>query len=150
MAQEKQQAPPKYTVGIELSDEQWLVIAELFPEYVPSPRGGCPPVPPRPCLEGILWVLRSGARWKDLPKVFPSPVTCWRRLRDWEASGLWRKIWGQWLLWLDLEGALDWSEGAGDATFVPAVKGGTVWASLKSAKAPKSLSSVRGPACPQA
>ena len=35
-------------------------------------------------LEGILWILRSGARWQDLPEEFPRPSTCWRRLRDWE------------------------------------------------------------------
>jgi transposase len=32
-------------------------------------------------LEGILWILRSGARWQDLPEEFPHPSTCWRRLR---------------------------------------------------------------------
>jgi transposase len=40
-----------------------------------------------------LWILRSGARWQDLPEEFPSPATCWRRLRDWEEQGAWLKIW---------------------------------------------------------
>ena len=39
-------------------------------------------------FEGILWILRSGARWQDLPEEFPSPVTCWRRLWDWRTTGL--------------------------------------------------------------
>ena len=46
----------------ELSDEQWHVIADLFVE---EETGGRPRIAPRPCLEGVLWVLRSGARWKD-------------------------------------------------------------------------------------
>lgn len=46
----------------ELTDEQWHLIKDLFVE---KPTGGRPRVAPRPCLEGILWVLRSGARWTD-------------------------------------------------------------------------------------
>ena len=46
----------------ELTDEQWHVIEDLFVE---EEMGGRPRIAPRPCLEGILWVLRSGARWKD-------------------------------------------------------------------------------------
>ena len=46
----------------ELTDGQWHLIQDLFVE---RPTGGRPRVAPRPCLEGILWVLRSGARWKD-------------------------------------------------------------------------------------
>jgi len=66
----------------ELTDEQWEKIAPLLPEPQASPWGGRKPLPNRPCFEGILWILRTGARWKDLPKRYPSPSTCWRRLRD--------------------------------------------------------------------
>ncbi len=52
----------------ELTDEQWNLISDLFPEQPVGPKGGRPPVPSRPCVEGIIWILRSGARWKDLPK----------------------------------------------------------------------------------
>lgn len=48
-----------------LNDAQWLAIADLFPHPPVSPAGGRPRVEPRPCLEGILWILASGARWKD-------------------------------------------------------------------------------------
>ncbi len=40
-------------------------------------------------FEGILWILRSAARWQDLPEEFPSPVTCRRRLWDWEEQQVW-------------------------------------------------------------
>jgi hypothetical protein len=46
----------------ELTDEPWDVIRDLFVEI---PTGGRPRIAPRPCLEGILWLLRAGARWKD-------------------------------------------------------------------------------------
>ena len=54
----------------QLSDEQWLLFADLFPEPQMTPIGGRPRVEPRSCLEGILWVLRTGARGKDLPPTF--------------------------------------------------------------------------------
>jgi transposase len=63
----------------ELSDKQWELRAEVLPEPIPSSNGGPKPVPNRPVVEGILWVLRNGARWKALPEGYPSPSTCWRR-----------------------------------------------------------------------
>ena len=76
-----------------LTDAQWEKIRPLLPQRLPRPRGGRPPAPDRKVLEGILWILRSGARWQDLPEEFPSPSTCWRRLRDWEEQGVWLTIW---------------------------------------------------------
>jgi transposase len=67
-----------------LTDAQWEKIRPLLPRRPRRPRGGRPPANDRKVLEGILWILRSGARWQDLPDEFPSPATCWRRLRDWE------------------------------------------------------------------
>ena len=44
---------------------------------------GTNPAPNRACLEGLLWLLQSRARYKDIPKHFPSQSTCWRRLHWW-------------------------------------------------------------------
>jgi len=111
----------------ELTDAQWDKIKPFLPEPKGrSKKGGRPPKGNRDCLEGILWVLRSGARWKDLPRDFPSASTCWRRLRDWEQAGLWLKIWRAFLGELDERGRLDWSECFADGSFAPAKKGGRV------------------------
>ncbi|MHB8756208.1 MAG: transposase [Candidatus Acidiferrales bacterium] len=74
-------------------------------------------------LEGILWILRSGARWQDLPEKFPHPSTCWRRLRDWEEQGVWLNIWRTFLSELNERQQLKWSESFLDGSFAPAKKG---------------------------
>ena len=68
-----------------LTDEQWAKIEPLLPKFKRSRKGGRKPAENRPILEGILWMLRTGARWQDLPKEYPSSSTCWRRLRDWKS-----------------------------------------------------------------
>ena len=107
----------------ELTDEQWLLIADLFSHAPPGPKGGRPRANSRACFEGILWVLRSGARWKDLPSRFPSYATCWRRFAAWSAEGIWEKALCRLLRKLDRQGKVDWAEGFADATFASAKKG---------------------------
>jgi transposase len=98
-------------------------------------RGGRRRIDNRSVLEGILWVLRSGARWKDLPKRYPSPSTCWRRLAEWEDEGIWEEIWRTFLSELDAQGRISWEEVFADATFVPAKKGAPTSARPGGAKA---------------
>lgn len=124
--------------GFELTDEQWDLISEFFPEPPPRPQGGRPPVPARLCVEGILWMLRSGARWKDLPKHFPSPSTCWRRHNEWTTAGIWECIWSRLLHVLDRRGQVKHAEAYADGTFSSAKKGATRSARPNAAKAPRS------------
>jgi transposase len=111
--------------AVELSDEQWQRIEPLLPKPKNRGKGGRPRADDRACLEGILWVLRSGARWRDLPERFPSPSTCWRRLGEWEAEEVLDDIWRAFLDTLDERGLIDWDEVFVDGTFAPAKKGGT-------------------------
>ena len=105
-----------------LSEQQWAKIEPLLPKVRSRGR---PWADNRRVLEGILWVLKTGARWRDLPKEYPSASTCWRRLRQWEERGVWLKIWRQFLCELDQKGRLDWSESFLDGSFAPAKKGAT-------------------------
>ena len=106
-----------------LTDEQWEKIKPLIPPGPPKPKGGRPPAPDRACLEGILWILKTGARWRDMPDQFPHHSTCWRRLRDWEEAGVFKNMWRAFLSELDAESVLDWAESFVDAMFSPAKKG---------------------------
>jgi len=115
-----------------LSDEQWKKIEHLLPQ---SSRRGRPWADNRRVLEGILWVLKTGARWRDLPPEYPSPSTCWRRLQLWEEQEVWLDVWRQFLAELDARGRLDWSESFVDGSFAPAKKGATAPAKPSAARA---------------
>lgn len=108
---------------VQLTEAQWARIEPLLPKFQRSRKGGRKPLENRRVLEGILWVLRSGARWKDLPDEFPSPSTCWRRLRDWEEQDVWLDVWRAFLAELDEKGQLNWAETFADGSFAPAKKG---------------------------
>jgi len=122
----------KYTRFIK--DEHWKLLEPLLPKRKRNPKGGRPPADNREVLEGILWVLRTGARWQDLPNRYPSPSTCWRRLRLWEDQGVWLDVWRKFLSMLDEKGALDWQEAFIDGSFAPAKKGGPLLALPNGAK----------------
>ena len=80
---------------------------------------GRPRANDRDVLEGILWILRTGAPWQNLPDIYPSPSTCWRRLKQWEEQDIWLLIWRTFLSELDANGALDWQESFIDGSFAP-------------------------------
>ncbi len=107
-----------------LTDKQWKLIEPLLPVLPKSKKGGRPWAPNRAVFEGILWILRTGARWQDLPDQYPSPSTCWRRLQKGEEEDVWLGIWRAFLSTLDERGQLDWSEAFADGSFAPAKKGG--------------------------
>ena len=109
--------------SVRLTDRQWTRIEPLLPRLPSNRIGGRPWTDNRAVLDGILWVLKTGARWRDLPDGYPSPSTCWRRLKRWEEDGTWLRIWRTFLAELDEKGRLRWEEMFIDGTFSPAKKG---------------------------
>jgi transposase len=106
-------------------DALWIVIEPLLPPQRPRPKGGRPPVPHRAALTGILFVLKSGIPWEMLPREMGcgSGMTCWRRLRDWHAAGVWGGLHRVLLDRLGGAHAIDWSRACVDSAFVPAKRG---------------------------
>jgi transposase len=112
----------------ELTDEQWAIIQPLIPEPPRRPDGrGRPWRDARAVLNGILWILRSGARWQDLPERFPPYQTCHRRFQQRVRDGTLRSILEALAADLRERGELDFSECFIDATFVVAKKGDLAW-----------------------
>ena len=112
-----------------VDDELWSVIEPLLP----APRArrfrfpGRRPIDNRRALTGIVFVLKTGIGWEDLPQEMGcgSGMTCWRRLRDWQAAGVWQRL--HEVLLAKLHGAeqIDWSRAVVDSSAVRALKGGT-------------------------
>jgi len=125
----------------QLSDEQWFLIQDLFPWQPPSEFGGRPVVPPRVVLEALLWLLRIGGRWQDLPDWAPSESTCRRRLRKWVETGLLTEVWARLIDLSNEFGELDWEHLIADGTFCRAKKGGILWGSATKETAPQPWSS---------
>jgi transposase len=111
-----------------LSDALWQRIEPLLPPPKPRRRRhpGRKPIAARRALTGILFVLKTGINWEDLPAEMGcgSGMTCWRRLEAWTRAGVWPKL--HELLWAELEGAgqIDWSRASIDTSFARARGGG--------------------------
>lgn len=110
---------------MDLTEKQWFLIEKLLP--VPSTEGkGRPRRESRPIINGILWILRTGAQWSDLPKRYPPYQTCHRRFQEWGETGVMDTL--LWTLAEDLRkrGDLDLSECFIDGSFAGAKKGGSL------------------------
>jgi len=107
-----------------IDDGLWAVIEPLLPEHAPDAKGGRPRTPDRVALTGIVFVLRTGIPWEDLPQELGcSGMTCWNRLREWQRADVWRRILRVLLVRLHKRGKLDWSRAVVDSSQAPAKRG---------------------------
>jgi transposase len=72
---------------MDLTDDQWNAIQPLLPQDL-NQGAGRPPQSSRRVLDAILWKLRTGASWNDLPRQYPSHQTCFRRYTEWDRSAV--------------------------------------------------------------
>lgn len=109
-----------------ISNELWAVLEPLIPVFTPSPRGGRRrTVDDRAALNGIMYVLQTGIPWEFLPKElgFGSGMTCWRRLRDWQAAGVWEELHRAMLRRLRKHDQIDLERASLDAASVSSPRG---------------------------
>ncbi|PPB84013.1 transposase [Mycetohabitans endofungorum] len=110
-----------------ISNEWWAVLEPLIPAFTPSPKGGRRrTVDDRAALNGIVYVLHTGIAWEDLPQELGlgSGMTCWRRLRDWQAAGVWSRLHLAMLCRLPEHDQIDWERASLDAASVASPRGG--------------------------
>ena len=109
-------------------DALWGRIEPLLPP--PKPRRhrypGRRPLTNRQALTGILFVLKTGIRWNDLPREMGcgSGSRCRRRLQEWHRAGVWQALHAALLAELQEADKIDWSRAAVDSSFVRARGGG--------------------------
>ena len=108
-----------------VTDDLWALIKPVIPKRPPRPKGGRPPVGDREALAGIVFVLKTSIPWEYLPQEMGCGcgMTCWRRLRDWQAAGVWDKLHRVLLAKLRQADQIDWSRAVVDSASVRAVGG---------------------------
>src|SRR5438270_4767207 len=110
-----------------VSEELWKQIEPLLPPVPPrSPKGGRPRVENRATLTGIVFVLKTGIPWQDLPTEMGcgSGSTCWRRFADWTRLSIWSKLHALLLATLGKAGAVNLERAVVDSASVRALFGG--------------------------
>ncbi len=127
-----------------VTDELWELVAPLLPRRRAHKKGGRPWVDDRAVLTGILFVLRSGIPWRMLPPELGcgSGVTCWRRLREWQRRGVWKRLHRVMLERLAQADRIDWSRAALDSRSLPAKKGEPRRGATPRTKANRARSSI--------
>lgn len=118
----------------EVTDDQWSAVEPLIPRK--QARTGRPPEDPREMLNGILWCLRTGAPWRDLPERFGPWQTVYDYFSHWRRDGVFDRILGALQVRLDRDGAIDWD--------LWCIDGSTVRATRSAAGAAKKVAAATG------
>jgi transposase len=109
-----------------VSDELWAIVEPLLPKVERRYRfPGRRRIDDRNVLTGILFVLQTGIPWEYLPQEMGcgSGMTCWRRLKEWQDAGVWKRVHEELLARLHAADRIDWSRAVIDSSHVRAVGG---------------------------
>lgn len=90
----------------ELTDEQWEQLKPMLPPQ--KPKMGRPPRSHRQMINGILWVLKTGAPWRDVPERYGPWQTVYTRFNQWRKQGIWKRLFKQLQQQAEIEGQIDW------------------------------------------
>jgi transposase len=124
---------------MELTQVQWELLEPVISKSLPPKLiAGRPRRHDKDILNGILWICRTGAPWKDLPSRYPPYQTCHRRFQEWVKQGVWMEILT--LLAVDLKrrGKIDMAETYMDGSFSSAKKGALELEKPGGARVPRS------------
>lgn len=102
----------------ELTDEQWARLEPLLPPE--KPKAGRPNHDHRTMINGMVWIVRTGAPWRDLPERYGKWSSVHSRFRRWRQAGVWDQIWATLKEQDDAAGQIDWEVHFVDGTIVRA------------------------------
>ena len=102
-----------------LTDREWNSIRVFLPEERPK-KPGRPWMPHRQIIDGILWVLRTGCVWADVPRDFGKSKTIYNRFRRWTREGLWEQIFENLIRHRDASGKINRSLWCVDSSVIRA------------------------------
>lgn len=114
----------------DLTDTQWARVRPLLPAQ--KPKTGRPPLDHRRVINGILWALRTGAPWRDMPERYGKWATIYSRFYRWQKASIWQRVFEAVQAQADARGQFDWEVHFVDGTVIRAhqhaagAKGGTL------------------------
>lgn len=106
----------------DVPDEAWALISSMLPPERNNVKGGRSYLEHRPVMNGIFWVLCSGAPWRDLPERYGNWKTIYNRFNRWSKSGIINSIFNKLLHVLDERKLIDWDAIALDVSNIRALK----------------------------
>lgn len=127
---------------MDITNEQWALVAPIITLPKREQRRGRPRINDRPILDGILWILRTGAPWKDLPDRYPPYQTCHRRFSEWSGREIFAEILAVLAQDMEQRGKIKLEECFIDGTFSSAKKGALLLAKLSAARERRSWQSL--------
>jgi transposase len=126
---------------MDITDDQWAIVKPYIPEpeqLRTTEKGGRPWRDPRDVLSGILWILRTGAQWSEMPRKYPPYSTCHRRFTKWNECGVLDTVLRALLEHLREVGKVDLTEAYIDGSHAGAKKGALMLGELDAARRPRS------------
>lgn len=129
----------------ELNDEQWERLRPLLPAQ--KPRTGRPNLDHRQIVNGILWILRTGAPWRDMPERYGKWSTVASRFYRWQQTGVWQRVWAQLQAEADESSEIDWEVHHLDGTVIRAHQHAA--GAKKRVPTPKPLAAAREDSAPK-
>ena len=131
MARQKKQVKPLPAIW-EVNDELWNIICAILDELDPPATTGRPRTRQREALNGIIYRMRSGVQWNQLPRRFGDDSSVHRTMQRWIAKGVFERLWAALIENCEELGAVDWQWQSADGAMGKARFGG-----IKSAQTPR-------------
>ena len=124
---------------MDITNDQWTLVSPIIDSALPPKKvSGRQRFDSRSILNGIIWICRTGAPWKDLPDKYPPYQTCHRRFQEWVEANVWEKILVKLAVDLKKRGKIDLAECFIDGSFAAAKKGALELEKLSVARVPRS------------